>query len=374
MLVGCGHAHLLVLEAAVRGLFPPRTRVTLVAPAAGHGYSGMLPGYLAGRYRLADLSFDASRLAARAGVEFRPGLATGLDLTAREVILADRSRIPFHLVSFAIGADVAGRELPGVREHALFLRPIDAAARIVPAVGAAVARRGAAVHVTVVGGGSAGVEVALAMRRLLRGLGQPDGRVALVEERPAILVDRAPAAARQAMRALGRNRVELALGRPVIAVDEGAVHVAGGGTLPTDIVVWATGPSAPPLFRASGLAADPEGYLLVRDSLESVLHPGIFAAGDAATLASAPGTPKAGVYAVRHAPILGHNLALAAAGAPSHRYRRFRPQPRFLALLNTGDGRAILSYGSFALTARWAMRWKDRIDRRFVRRFSAMGS
>jgi hypothetical protein len=50
--------------------------------------------------------------------------------------------------------------------------------------------------------------------------------------------------------------------------------------------------------------------------------------------------------------------------------RRYRPQRRRLALINTGDGRAILSYGAFAWHSGWAGRLKDRIDRRFIAQFT----
>jgi NADH dehydrogenase FAD-containing subunit len=73
---------------------------------------------------------------------------------------------------------------------------------------------------------------------------------------------------------------------------------------------------------------------------------------------------------VRQAPVLAHNLRAAARGAE---LRAFRPQARFLSLLNTGDGRAILSYGPIAWRSRWAWRLKDRIDRRFVAQFSESG-
>jgi NADH dehydrogenase FAD-containing subunit len=98
-----------------------------------------------------------------------------------------------------------------------------------------------------------------------------------------------------------------------------------------------------------------------------VSHPEVFAAGDAATPEALPRLAKSGVYAVRQGPILRDNLFAVAAGRRPR--RRFRPQRRFLALLDTGDGRAILSYGDFALTSRWAMALKERIDRGFMARF-----
>ncbi|HEX2164288.1 MAG TPA: pyridine nucleotide-disulfide oxidoreductase, partial [Thermoanaerobaculia bacterium] len=88
-------------------------------------------------------------------------------------------------------------------------------------------------------------------------------------------------------------------------------------------------------------------------------------AGDCATLRDRPETPKAGVHAVRQGPLLWRNLVAAARGGE---LARFRPRRRFLALLDTGDGRAILAYGRLALWSRWAARLKERIDRRFVRR------
>jgi hypothetical protein len=38
-------------------------------------------------------------------------------------------------------------------------------------------------------------------------------------------------------------------------------------------------------------------------------------------------------------------------------------------LLATGDGRAIASRGPFGAEGAWAWRWKDHIDRSFLRQF-----
>ena len=97
--------------------------------------------------------------------------------------------------------------------------------------------------------------------------------------------------------------------------------------------------------------------------------PRVFAAGDCATLANHPDTPKAGVYAVREAPILWRSLLAAVAGAPPPRYT---PQTGFLSLLNTADGRALLRWRGVLAHSRWAWRLKDRIDRRFVERYQRL--
>ena len=76
--------------------------------------------------------------------------------------------------------------------------------------------------------------------------------------------------------------------------------------------------------------------------------------------------PKSGVFAIRAAPTLIHNLPAAFAQGKS---REWRPQKRALYLLGTGDGRAITIWGSWSAIGRWVWRLKDWIDRRFVGRF-----
>jgi len=79
-----------------------------------------------------------------------------------------------------------------------------------------------------------------------------------------------------------------------------------------------------------------------------------------------PQTPKAGVYAVRMGPVLSHNLEAVCRGASASSFRQYHPQKQFLALLATGSGRAIASWGGRATTARSAWRLKRFIDLRFL--------
>jgi selenide,water dikinase len=85
-----------------------------------------------------------------------------------------------------------------------------------------------------------------------------------------------------------------------------------GRSLPTDEVVWATSATAPAWLAATGLALDDRGFVRVSETLRSLSHPSVFAAGD---VASPPGTvSKAGVFAVRQGPVLAHNLRRVATG------------------------------------------------------------
>jgi selenide,water dikinase len=368
VLLGGGHAHLLVLEGlATRPLAGVQT--TLVSLDERQAYSGMVPGMIGGRYAPAELSFDLPAICRRAGVSFVRAEATRLAPGDRRVELAGGKAVEYDLLSVATGSTVEGAERPGVVQHARRVKPIGRALEIVPSLERAAAAPADPATV-VVGGGAAGVEVALAARARLRKLGRPATTVTIVESGRRLLGGRMPAAEREVERALSVNQVTVRLGSGVAGLLSDGVRLDDGSELPARVVVWATGAAAPALLRESGLPVDRRGFLLVNDRLQSIGDPAVFAAGDAATIEWYPDTPKAGVYAVREGPVLWRNLLDATGGAaPAHRYR---PQPRFLAILNTGDGKAVLSYGPLATWSAWAMTLKDRIDRRFMRRFHAL--
>jgi selenide,water dikinase len=70
------------------------------------------------------------------------------------------------------------------------------------------------------------------------------------------------------------------------------------------------------------------------------------------------------------APVLAANVRAVLDDAPPA--TRFVPQADFLALLSTGDGRALLRWRGFARESRWAHHLKRWIDERYLRRYGAL--
>ena len=147
------------------------------------------------------------------------------------------------------------------------------------------------------------------------------------------------------------------------AVDAGHVQLDGGRELATDVILWVTGPASQPLGARSRLPVDARGFVEIEDSFQVRGWPDLFAVGDCASL---PGMAKAGVYAVRAAPLLDHNLRARLEGRS---LRRYQPQSDFLSLLNLGDGSALGVKWGLVVRGRLVMRLKDRIDRAFVARY-----
>ena len=373
LLAGGGHAHLFVLEAIAQGRFADTT-LTVISPDERQVYSGMVPGFVAGRYTLEDITFDLRAITAAAGGTFVRGRVRRIDAPARRVELDDGTTFPYDVASVAIGSRARGADLPGVAVHARRSKPIERAVAIATALETLARTAGPEpLKVVIVGGGAAGIELVLAVRTRLDQLGAGHAIITLHDAGPALLGGSAPAAVNAAEKMLRDREITVRSASRIDEVGADYLRLSGGQVVPADLVVWATGPAAPTLFAESKLTTDAAGYLLVNDRLEAVGNSGLFGAGDAVTLQSGPRAPKAGVSAVRQGPILAHNLALALQhGEIPGGLRAWRPRPRHLALLNTGDGRAILTYGAIVLVSRWAMRLKDWIDRRFMERFQRL--
>jgi NADH dehydrogenase FAD-containing subunit len=341
---------------------PARIAVTLVSPLPVHRYTGMLTGYVAGEYELRELTFPLDELCRWAGVEFICAAVTRIDAASRRVSLSDGRGLTYDALSLNVGSTVAGLDLPGVAPVALPVKPLESIVALPEALKGA---SGVNPRLLVVGGGAAGVELALTASARLRREGRT-GEIVVVERERCLLPTLDARAGAAASRILARASISVALGSCVVSVDDREARGARREVYPFDVVIWAAGPRAPSLFADSALATDASGYLRVDGSLAAVGSEGVFGAGDCVSLEGAPWVAKAGVYAVRQAPVLWQALRSYLLGGPPPAYR---PQRHFLYALNTGDGRALLGRNRFLSHSRWARWLKDAIDRKFMRRY-----
>ena len=365
VLLGVGHTNAHVLKMwrmePIEG-----ARLTCVSNFPVVTYSGMLPGVLAGQYPQERMEIDLVRLCAAAGARLIVGNVTGLDRENRSLLFADRPPLPFDILSIGIGS-VPSRE--GLKEADGTLLPIKPMQTFVERLEARLREPGsarsvtAALNLVIVGGGVGGTEIAFCLPpRIKQVLGDAEYKITLVDSGQQVAGGTSSLTSENVAKVLAHRHVNIILGKRVTHVAKGNVWLDDGTFLPADIVLWATSAAAPPLVENFDLPKDDRGFLLTEPTLQVAGADGIFAVGDTGTIRGTD-LPKAGVYAVREGPVLWENVQRQLRGQPLQDYR---PQKRFLKLLNTGDGSSIGEYAGHYFRGRPVWWLKDRIDGKFM--------
>lgn len=373
VLVGGGHSHVVALR--MLGMQPePGLRITLICTDVDTPYSGMLPGYISGHYSFDEVHIDLGRLAAYAGARFIHGEVTGIDRANQRVQLKGRPSIPYDLLSINTGSTPNVRRVDGAQAHTVPVKPIAHFNQRWLALLERVRGLRDRFAVAVVGGGAGGVELVLSMqyrlRRELLALGKsPDLlHFVLLTAGETLLPTHNPGVRARFARVLKERRVAVHTRAEVSQVSPGCLTTQDGRTFDADETMWVTQAGGPAWLQGTGLALDEHGFVRVNKHLQTPDDPKIFAAGDVASFLPRP-LEKAGVFAVRMGPALARNLRSALRGQPLEPYR---PQKHWLALISTGDRHAVASRGPVGFAGNWVWRWKDWIDRRFMRKFTEL--
>ena len=321
VLVGGGHTHVAVLRRF--GMRPlPGVRLTVISRDVHTPYSGMLPGLIAGHYDFDEVHIDLGPLSRFAGARLYHAAVTGIDPDRRLVLCEGRPPVPYDLLSINVGSTPSFRAVPGAAGVVVPVKPIGAFVQRWERLCARVAAADRPLAIAVVGAGAGGVELTLAaqfaLRRLLaeRGRPQDTARFHLFGASAAIVPTHNRGMRRRLERALRERGVQLHLGAAVTAVAAGRLTLAGGGSVPADEILWVTQAGAAPWLAAAGLDVDGQGFVRVDDTLQSLSHPGIFAAGDVAAVVNHP-REKAGVFAVQARPAAGRESQTRAARPPA---------------------------------------------------------
>jgi selenide,water dikinase len=371
VLIGGGHSHVGVLRMfAMRPV--PGVRLTLVCTDTDTPYSGMLPGYIAGHYGFDEVHIDLRRLAQFAGARYVRDEVTGIDRAARKVLCRNRPPLAYDALSINIGSTPRLAPIAGAAEHAVPVKPIRRFNERWLALLDRVRDHAGATTIAVVGAGAGGVELLLAMQYRLRNelaaLGRAGDapRFQLFSADARILPTHNAAVRRAFEGVLAERGVTVHCDAEVTRVEAGRLQTRSGAVFDADEIVWVTQAGGAAWLREIGLALDGDGFIRVRDTLQSETDPLIFAAGDCAAMIARP-LEKAGVFAVRMGRPLAENLRRTITGETLLGYR---PQRSWLALISTGDRHAVASRGAFYARGDLLWRWKDWIDRRFMRKFT----
>jgi NADH dehydrogenase FAD-containing subunit len=221
-------------------------------------------------------------------------------------------------------------------------------------------------EILLIGAGPAGVELTGNILRLVRDHGA-QAQVKLASATQRILPNTTQRAACLAEHSLLQRGAQIFPNFIAKSMGAGYAYSHSGDEIAYDIAILTIGIVPSDVFTVSGLKTSEDGALLVTDFLHSEAHPEIFGGGDCIAI-QGKSLPRIGVYAVREGPILFQNLLARLTAKP---LVAFKPQKRYLLILNLGDGTGIFVRRPFAWDGKLAFVLKNFIDIRFVLKFQS---
>lgn len=274
--------------------------VTVVSPRNHFLFTPLLPSTTVGTIEFRSI-IEPVR-SARPEVRYFHAEALSVDVRKREVrcrgtLDGRRFPLPFDHLVIAVGSTSATFGVPGVTEHALFLKELSDARsirqRIIECLeqasqpGIDPDERRRLLHFVVVGGGPTGVEFLAEMHDFvmddLHG-SFPDVsshvRLTLLEATDEILGGFDVALRAYTRRLFARQRIEVRTRSPVTRVGRTMIRLRDGTKIPYGLVVWSAGTAPTALARSLAAPLDRMARIRVDEFLQVPGVPGVYALGD----------------------------------------------------------------------------------------------
>ena len=290
-----------------------KAHVTLVDRARTHIWKPLLHEVAAGSLDVGHHAVDYLHHAHANHFRYRIGEMTGLDRERRIVQLAASTdsegrevtpvrSIPYDTLVMAVGSTTNDFGTPGVKEHAIALDTQEQAVRFHQRLVNGMLRahtqegpvRPGQLHVTVIGAGATGTELAAELHRTTREVAKTgldkidpakDLKITLVEAADRILPAVPARLASDVMALLAKIGVEVRVKARVTEVRADGVQLADGGFIPSELVVWAAGVKGANFLKdLGGLETTRNNQLVVTPTLQTTRDPDVFAMGDCAYL------------------------------------------------------------------------------------------
>jgi NADH:ubiquinone reductase (H+-translocating) len=322
----------------------PLVRVTLVSDTNALLFTPMLA-------EVAGSSLEPSHISTplRSSLpqtQFIRGLAIGVDLEARNVLIAGGSEsgvenqrsVPFDHLVFALGSVSNHFGMLNVEKFAFNFKSLVDAIRIrnqvIDVFERADHEREHSIRVplltfVIAGGGFAGVELAGSINDFAHGI-LADYPNLLSEELSVVLVHSGHRILPELSESLGNfarlqmeaRGVKFRMNTRVTDVQPGVVTLSDG-EMPCHTLIWTAGTAPHPLLKSLPLEKDKRGTIVVDDSLNLAGHAQLWALGDCAAVVdsvSGKSCPPTAQFARREAEVLARNIRAHLENRPKERF------------------------------------------------------
>jgi len=291
-----------------------------------------------------------------------------IDLATRTVTISHaeghRHQLGYDQLLIAVGGVTNYFALPGVAEHALPVKTLTDAIRIrnhaldmleQAELEENAGLRGQLLTFVVAGAGFAGVETAAELdifvrraAKLYRNFTAADIRTVLLDAQSRVLPELSEQLAAFTQATLVKRGMEVRMDARVRSADAEGIDLADGTRIATRMFVWAGGVGPNPVIAALP-CTNSRGRIPVDENLAVSGYPGVWAIGDCAEVASAPGAkpyPPTAQHALREGQQVADNMIALADGEQ----RKPFAFTMIGQMANLGEHKAVAMVGGFKIS------------------------
>lgn len=314
--------------------------VTVISPRNHFLFTPLLPSTTVGTIEFRSIIEPIRH--ARKDLRFYHASCTELDaaqnvVKCRGVADGHLFEIGFDILVIAVGAISNTFNVPGVAEHALFLKELNDAREIRQRViscferanlpGISVEERQRLVHFVICGGGPTGVEFAAELNDfLLEDLRKSyphlvaEARITLVEAAREILNTFDQKLREYATDLFRRQKINVLTEVPVVQVDSTTLRLADGSDIPYGLLLWSTGNGPTEFVKSTLLPKDPRNRIMIDSFFRVKGSENIFALGDCSVIEKEE-LPATSQVAQQQGKYLARALSRRARGLTVERFR-----------------------------------------------------
>jgi NADH dehydrogenase len=339
LILGAGFAGIAVARGLERALRADEAEITIVGRDNFSLFTPMLPEVSAGGLETRHIVTPVRTQLRRS--QFVLGDVIAIDLDAKAVkvqhsITGGKQTLAYDQIVFALGSVTSTFNIPGVGEHALPLKSLEDAERFRNRVIASLeqadvtsdpAERARLLTYVIVGGGYTGVEGAgelidlfHSISRFYKTISEREIRIVLIEAGKTLLAGLPPRMGTYSAKNLTRRGIELIMGDGVISLDDRAICLTSGKTIPTATVLWSAGVRPTSVIKDLPLTHARNGGIVVERDMSVPGRPGAWSLGDCAWIPTGKPDewyPMTAQHAIREGPALAKNIAAVLHGQPT---------------------------------------------------------
>lgn len=350
ILAGGGHGHINILKRLIKSPLKD-INITLITDYGRQYYSGMISGFIEGIYTEDDISFDVRELAKRANVNYVEEKIISIDKN-KQVVTTENNEYNYDFLSINLGS-MANVNFSVDDNGVLNVKPIS---ELIETKESFLKKgfKDEVKKIYFIGGGASGVELAFSFKEAFKNF---DITIITSGE---ILENFNEKSRTKVKKILKKKNIKLIEGEQVRKIEEHIIET-GNAKYEFDYVFLTSGFKGVDV-KYIDFDVDDRNYVTVDERL--MVDESTFSMGDSANIYKYPKLPKAGVFAIREAPILLENLMSALRNSGDK--KSYEPQLKYLQILNCGGKKAIMNYGKFSFYGRLSWWLKDKIDRKYM--------